>query len=253
MTSSLDKLNLRPGERRLVVLAGLALFVVLNLIFVVPRFGEWGRSEQQIRDSQARLDKFAVEVNKQSYYKKELERLRLIGQSIPPEDQSLDMSVTVTSQAALSGVSVQSISADRRVASTSKTNLFFDEKTASLALNSTEQQLVDFLYLLGNGNSLIRARSLTVIPDPSKMRLAATMTLVASYQRKAPARATTAAKAVAGTNAPAVKPGPAGPATATPAPPVASPFKAPPVIPKTNRPSFKPVAATNSPAGPKPK
>ena len=75
MISYLDKLNLRPAEKRLVVFASIALFVVVNLIFVVPSFGEWGRIEQQMKDSQVQLDKYAVEVRKQPVYAKELERL----------------------------------------------------------------------------------------------------------------------------------------------------------------------------------
>lgn len=228
MISYLDKLNLRPAEKRLVVVAALALFGVLNFIFVVPRFGEWARIEQQMKDSQARLDKYATEVNKQGVYKKELDRLRGIGHAVPPEDQALDLSKTISAQAAVSGVSVSSISADRRTGtSTGKTNLFFEEKSATLTLNSSEQQLVDFLYLLGNGDSLIRAKSMTVVPDNTKMRLNVNMTLVASYQKKPPSKATVATGGKpAATNAVAAAPTPAFPQ---------SPFKAPPPPPpKTN-------------------
>lgn len=221
MISYLDKLNLRPAEKRLVVLAVLALFIVLNFIFVVPGFGEWGRLEQNMVDAQARLAKYAVEVNKQSFYKKELDRLRKIGQSVPTEDQSLDLATTITAQAGLSGVSVQSISADRR-GSTSKTNLFFEEKTASVTLNASEQQLVDFLYLLGSGDSLIRARVMNLVPDATKMRLNATMSVVASYQKKPAAKPTGATAEGKSTS------------TNQLSAPVASPFRAPPTLPKTN-------------------
>ena len=103
MISYLDKMNLRPGEKRLVVFAALALFVVVNLIFVVPSFGEWGRVEQRMRDAEARLAKYQVEVAKQFYYQKELERLKKIGSAVPPGDQALDMAKTINDQALLSG------------------------------------------------------------------------------------------------------------------------------------------------------
>ena len=240
MISYLDKLNLRPAEKRLVVVAALAFFGVLNFIFVVPQFGEWGRTEQKIRDAQARLDKYAVEVNRQTLYKKEFERLRKIGQSIPAEDQALDMSKTVTSQAALSGVSVQSlVTSDRKANSGAKTNLFFEEKSGSLTVNATEQQLVDFLYLLGSGDSLIRARSMTVTPDPTKMRLNATMTLAASYQRKPPPKPGTSPSPNSGTTNSVVTPS------------AVSPFKAPPTLPKPSPPSKNSTNA--APPIPKPK
>ena len=42
-TSIFDKLNLRPQERRLVVIVGMVLFVLINWWFVWPFFGEWGK------------------------------------------------------------------------------------------------------------------------------------------------------------------------------------------------------------------
>jgi hypothetical protein len=249
MIAYLDKLNLRPAEKRLVVLAVLALFVVINAIFIWPRFGEWGRLEQQMKDSRARLAKYEAELGKQSAYKKELQRLQGIGHSVPAEDQALDLSTTLTAQAALSGVYVQSLQAERKMMASSKTNRFFEEKTATMQVNAMEQQLVDFLYLLGNGDSLIRARSMTVVPDNTKMRLNVNLTLVASYQKRPPAKGATSAGAAPSAPPPRI-------AASNPAPPAASPFKAaPPPPPKTNTAAAKTnssllraSATTNAPA-----
>lgn len=222
MTSSLDKLNLRPAEKRLVVIAAIALFVVLNFIFVVPRFGEWGKVEREMAEMQIRLNKFAVEVNKQGFYKKELERLRRIGQSVPTEEQGGELFNTLTVQAGLSGVSIQSqtMGGAGRSITGGKTNLFFEEKTATVTLNATEQQLVDFLFLLGSGDSLIRAKSMSLGPDPSRIRLTARLDLVASYQKRLDKKAP-ASSARSTTNS----------AASTP---VISPFRAPPTYPKSN-------------------
>ena len=223
MTSSLDKLNLRPAEKRLVVVAAVAFFIVLNLIFIVPRFGEWGRLEREKGEIQGRLNKFAVEVNKQGFYKKELDRLRRIGQAVPAEEQGGDMFKTIMTQGALSGVNIQNQSpvGSGRSVTGGKTNIFFEEKTSIVTLNATEQQLVDFLYLLGNGDSLIRAKSMDLRPDPTRIRLSAGLTLVASYQKKQDKKASAASGApLTSTNAPAA--------------PIVSPFKAPPTYPKTN-------------------
>ena len=40
MSSFIDKLNLRPGEKRLVYIIGLVVFLLFNYFFVWPRFGE---------------------------------------------------------------------------------------------------------------------------------------------------------------------------------------------------------------------
>ena len=223
MISYLDKLNLRPAEKRLVVLAALALFIVINLIFIVPQFGEWGRLEKEMRDMRTRMDKYSVELNKQAYYKKEIERLRKVGQAVAVEDQKLDLASKIDSLAAISGVFIQGKNiTDRQSTSGGKTNLFFKEQTATVNANATEQQLVDFLYLLGSGDSLIRAKIMNLQRDPTGMRLKADLTLVASYpnreEKKPPAGL------------------PRAPSTNALAQPQASPFKPAPTLPKTNPP-----------------
>ena len=55
-------------------------------------------------------------------------------------------------------------------------------------MQAGEEQLVDFLYNLGSGNSQIRVRDLTVRPDPPRQQLLAQVKLVASYQKRAAAR-----------------------------------------------------------------
>jgi len=42
---------------------------------------------------------------------------------------------------------------------------------------------VDFLYNLGAGDSLVRVRNLSIRPDQNRQQLAASITLIASYQK----------------------------------------------------------------------
>jgi len=58
---------------------------------------------------------------------------------------------------------------------------------------------VDFLYNLGNNSSQTRVRAISIRPDPSRTKLNATITLVASFQKKPPVRTSPAP-------APAAKP-----------------------------------------------
>jgi hypothetical protein len=81
-----------------------------------------------------------------------------------------------------------------------RTNQFFLEQSQTITVQSGEQQLVDFLFNLGSGNSLIRVRDLGLHPDAPHQQLAATIRLVASFQKNpttkpaAPAARTGSAK-----------------------------------------------------------
>src|SRR5262249_4036728 len=106
MTSLLDKLNLRPGERRLVVLVAITVFVVLNIWLVWPSFGEWGRTEKSIRDSQTKLRSYEQEVQRGPGYEKQRKELQNQGLYIGTEDGVAALQNEVISQAALSAVTL---------------------------------------------------------------------------------------------------------------------------------------------------
>ena len=57
----LDKLNLRPQERRLIVLVAVVIFIVLNFLFVRPHFGEWKSTENKIQLVRTTLSNFQKE------------------------------------------------------------------------------------------------------------------------------------------------------------------------------------------------
>ena len=80
------------------------------------------------------------------------------------------------------------LSSDSRQVSSTKLSEFFDEQTLRITANSDDKQLVDFLYKLGAGDSIIRVRDISLSPDPSGTKFNSTLTFVASYQRVAPAK-----------------------------------------------------------------
>ena len=47
MSSYLDRLNLRPFEKRLVVGVGVVLFIVVNAVFVVPHFSDLSQARER--------------------------------------------------------------------------------------------------------------------------------------------------------------------------------------------------------------
>ena len=228
--SLFDKLNLRPNERRLVIVVLIVVFIIANFIFVWPRFGDWGKIKARRTIAEQQIAQFDRETANTKGYQMKMKELETQGAAVASEEQAVKLSTTVQNQAALSGVQVNRYDPVRATSMSigGKTNQFFEEQSGIINIIAEEKALVDFLYSLGTGGSLIRVRSMTLNPDPPKNKLVGNLTLVASYAKKAPARsaapaATTGAKPAAATAAPAAKP--------------ASPFA------KTNAP-----AKTNPPA-----
>lgn len=206
MSSFFDKLNLKPGERRLVIFVGIVVFVILNAVFVWPQFGEWGKIQKRQRESTALLKAFQDEIAKTPKYKTQLDELQKAGAEVKSDYQSSKMQSTIYNQAALSGVQINRYDAGTaRQATTAKPNQFFEETTGMITVTTEEKSLIDFLYNLGNGGSLIRVRTMTLNPDPVRQRLMGTLHLVASYQKPAPAKAApgTSAKPAAAATVPA--------------------------------------------------
>jgi hypothetical protein len=185
--------NLRPLEKRLVVGVGSVLFILLNWWFVVPHFSDLSKTDRRMTKAKSTLTLFNSELSKTNMYKKAIDTLQGEGLSVPQEEQMFNFSSAVNIQAAQSGVGVSS---SGKILS--DTNQFFVELSQNINVVSKEQNLVDFLYNLGAGsNSLIRVRDLGLKPDPPRQQLIASIKLVASYQRKLPARGAAPAKAAA--------------------------------------------------------
>ena len=188
MTSYLDRLNLRPFEKRLVVGVGAVLFLVLNAWFVVPHFSDLSQARDRRLEALKKLERWQLEMDQKSKYEAGINRFRQEGLEVPPEDQQNQFARAIQDQQARSGVGIQQFG---RVST--QTNQFFLELTQPISVQSGEAQLVDFLYNLGSGNSLIRVRDLTLRPDAPRQQLAGTVKLVASYQKNPPKKAAPAA------------------------------------------------------------
>lgn len=214
MMRYLDKLNLRPNERRLVVVVALVFFVVLNLLFVVPHFSDWRRAKARMIAGEKTLAMFRAELKHQPEYLRKVKDLESEGGSVLPEEQQIDFDRFSYERANASGVLIT----QKGRVTTRNTNDFFLEREMSITVESREKQLVDFLHSLGGtGNSMISIRSLTLRPlEPAHQQLRANVTMVASYQKKLPTRsATPPAKTAPATSEPAK---PAVASTPLPAP-----------------------------------
>lgn len=208
--------NLRPFEKRVIVVVAAVLFIVFNAWFVFPHFSDWSQVKRRMANAQKTLALFQTELAQTNKYTQEIKKLQSAGLSVPAEDQSIHFQSAILTHAAQTGVNVLTSS---RIG-TRTNDQFFLELSQTISTQSTEQQLVDFLYGLGSEDSLIRVRDLGLRPDPPHYALIGTITLVASYQKKPPAKSSTPpARAAAATPAPAAANPPApSPKPKTPAP-----------------------------------
>jgi len=171
--------NLRPFEKRVLVGVATGLFLIFNVWFVFPHFGDWDKMNYRLATAQSTLEKREAEIKQMPYFDRELKKLANEGQDIPAEEQALQFSRTLTDEMVRSGVTPLS---EGRIQTS--TNQFFLKQAKTINVQAPEQNLVDFLFNLGSGNSLIRVRDLSLHPDPqTRQQLAATLKVIASYQK----------------------------------------------------------------------
>ena len=170
--------QLRPLERRLAVGALVFLILVLNWVFIWPHHSDWGNLQARQKNARASLHLFQTTIAQSATYEAQVKKFASQGDFVAPEDQAINMMRTIQLQSAQSGVSPPNYSR-----STTHTNEFFTEQTQNISVSATDAQLVDFLYKLGNDASMVRVIDLELQPDTSKLRLNASIRLVASYQK----------------------------------------------------------------------
>ncbi len=184
MSNFLERLNLGPQERRIVVVALAVLFVMLNAWFVWPYFKVWGRVQTELRTAEDTLTKYDAEVRKLKDYEQKKQKLESADASVGSEGQALQLQKIVQGQVNRNRVNVSNwSSSDPRKQAAPRPNQFFEEQTLKITINDTgDKELLDFLVALGADNSMIRVRDMDLKPDQSQMKLMGSITLVMSYQ-----------------------------------------------------------------------
>jgi Tfp pilus assembly protein PilO len=178
--------HLRPLERRLAVGVLVVVIVVLNAWLIWPHFEDWSKLKTRLNDARAKLADYQTTIAQATNYQAQVKSLEGQGEFVALEDQAINFMRTIQAQAETSGVGQPNYSR-----STMHTNdAFFIEEVQNISVAATDQQLVDFLYKLGSGASMIRVRDLELQPDGPRQHLNANIQLVASYQKNpaAPAR-----------------------------------------------------------------
>jgi Tfp pilus assembly protein PilO len=183
--------HLRPLERRLAVGVLVILIIVLNWVFIWPHFADWGNLRGRLDSARRKLELCQTAVVQMTNYQAQVKSLEGQGEFVALEDQAINFMRTIQAQAEASGIGRANYS--RSIMHTN--DAFFIEQLQNINVVATDQQLVDFLYKLGSGASMIRVRDLELQPDGPRQHLNANIQLVASYQKKPAAPAGAAAPA----------------------------------------------------------
>jgi hypothetical protein len=182
MNSIFDKLGLRPAERRLLVGVGVVLFIVLNVYLVWPHFSDWKRLRGEIGNLRATLATYQAEQDRLPEYQAKEASLKGQGLKITTAEMGLALIKLVQPKAASAGINV--VQWNPSAEGSSKNSEFFEEHVLRITFRNTgDQELLKFLVSLGDGDSVIRIRDLTIRPESDKMKLTGNVTMVASYQK----------------------------------------------------------------------
>src|SRR3954471_11963357 len=138
MTNPFDQLNLRPPERRILVIVGLIIVVVLNILFVRPVFGELGIAENTLEKSRRTLAKYEAEIKKAPNLEQIENRLKQEGMSVLSEE--LQLQRIVNDQAIAAQVQVSRSTPSTRPL-TGRTNQFFEDQSLSIDFTSGGKEL----------------------------------------------------------------------------------------------------------------
>jgi len=188
MSSFLDKLNLKPQERRLIVMAAAVLFAVLQFWLVWPHFKDRAGIKTGLDAAHKTLKSYQAEIARTNDYLLKRRDLERQGSSILAEEraQPLILMGQIQSQAVRSKLNLGNIDPVRRPV-VGRTNQFFEEQTINAGLNPTgDEELIDFLVAMGSSDLMVRVKELDLRPDPSRTKLMGKVTLVASFQKNHP-------------------------------------------------------------------
>jgi Tfp pilus assembly protein PilO len=231
MTNPFDQLNLRPQERRILVVVALIIFVVLNILFVTPLFGKLAQTEGTLDRSKQTLAKYEREIDKVPTLERLEARLKSEGGDVLSEE--LQLQRIVNNQAISANVQVSRSNPASRT-QIGRTNQFFEDQALTIDFNSGGKELVDFLVGMASGNSMIHVHDMSLRAVAGGTRLGGTILFVATYQKKNIATPK-------GESGAAPRP-----STKTATPPAATPAASTTV--KTNKTAAPPSRTTNAPS-----
>lgn len=185
MKDWIETLNLTPSERRLVFLVALVVFVVLNIWFVFPLFGQWDDVEKKLEQASSKLVRYESKVSEIPALRSTLTELEGATASVGDfSEQAVDLAKRVENQADASRLAI-----NRRTPGRSDQNEFFQEQTYSINYVAKDEALYEFLAYMSDPEdpTTIRIRSMTIKPDRNQTQFEGNIVFVASYKKESEA------------------------------------------------------------------
>src|SRR5579864_4405214 len=108
--------RLNPTERRFVVGVGVVFFLVVNIVWVWPHFGDWGKTRAALDTARQQLGKFVAGTNQIPALKKQIDDYGGKGSFVPPEEQIISFFRQIQNQAAASRVGIINMGSSRQAA-----------------------------------------------------------------------------------------------------------------------------------------
>lgn len=197
----LEQLNLRPGERRVVIVVAVICFVVLNAWFIWPHFNDATKALATINKGQLDWTNHYEKIQNNIKHGGTQDQINALikeqgtGANLESGSREIQLQRTVQQKAPQFGVTVIQYNETPTTAyNMGKTNAFFEERSLRISVQCGESNLVNFLYDIGNDSSMIRVKELNLKPaDQNRYRLNGTVLLSANFPKKQaePVRAAT--------------------------------------------------------------
>ncbi len=179
MKTLFDNLNLRPGERRLIVLVAIVTFIVLNFWFVWPHRNDWKQATDDLEAARTKLEEYSATAGELDLTSQKLTKSG--ASNLMAEQESVHLLRTIQGLTAKHEVNVNRY--EPQTESPLGTNGMFVEITLPIQfVNTWDTTLVNFLVSVSEDESLIRVRDFRVQPNSQRNGLAGRMSLVASYR-----------------------------------------------------------------------
>lgn len=193
MTGFIDRLQLRPQERRIVVAGAIVLFLLLNLWFVWPHFGSLSQHQSKRLANEKTLQQYQQETGRTNDYLARLTELEKEGSGILDADSANTVQRALTALGQANGMALPFNPVP--LTARTRTNEYFEQITFSANLPPTlPNPLVTLLTSIASNNIVMRVRELDLKPsDASRTKLSGSLKVVASFPKKTVTRPSVAA------------------------------------------------------------
>ena len=179
MIEALDRIGVRPRERRSVILLLLGFLVVGNVVwlFMSPELFRLQSSLEELESKNAVLAKLPEQL---AQLEAEVDTLTKETGEVTDGRKAQKLMEEIESKARRSGLN---FTRSRGQAGSSRKNQDFEEAKRAVSFQSGLIDLVEFLKNISEGKSMIRVSNMNIQPTTDRKELKVDLTFVASYPK----------------------------------------------------------------------